>query len=379
MFSPQFIFAVLILLFLSSSISVARDVEVLVESRKGIGLIPASWRGIRHGTDTLPLEGLSWVRIDPSLVVTAWREKIGGGGPGWVALERTIDSVRSQGARVFLPLPTAAAPKSQETWCKRIEDTVRRTAERVDRFEILADPTQSVDRYLDLYEAGVWAAYQGYHKASVGGPGAALGTHVLSPLIRRCSDRNLPLSFVSWRVKAQTGEEAEDSFSRVEVLLDRIDFRERPAAIVSGWAMDDRPDAPAVTLSFLYGLTKANLEASFAELEGLTWGLAAMQAYEHLGPVEIPIMFDPKDELSGVATLQEDDVRILLWAKRMSTANIFVSGMRWGRTYEYVRSVVGLRRTQVVETLELRAEDPLLLEVSVSPGSPVFLTLTPRN
>ena len=197
--------------------------------------------------------------------------------------------------------------------------------------------------------------------------------------MRRCSDRNLPLSFVSWRVKAQTGEEAEDSFSRVEVLLDRIDFRERPAAIVSGWAMDDRPDAPAVTLSFLYGLTKANLEASFAELEGLTWGLAAMQAYEHLGPVEIPIMFDPKDELSGVATLQEDDVRILLWAKRMSTANIFVSGMRWGRTYEYVRSVVGLRRTQVVETLELRAEDPLLLEVSVSPGSPVFLTLTPRN
>ena len=91
------------------------------------------------------------------------------------------------------------------------------------------------------------------------------------------------------------------------------------------------------------------------------------------------MLFDPAGDLGGVATLDGDDVRMLLWAERRSRATISVSGMRWGRMYAYERSVVGLRRTQVVEKSDLRAEDPVVIEVSVSPGSPVFLTLTPKN
>ena len=80
-----------------------------------------------------------------------------------------------------------------------------------------------------------------------------------------------------------------------------------------------------------------------------------------------------------LVTLEGDDVRMLLWAGRTTRAKISVSGMRWGRTYDYSRSVVGLKRTQVVESRDLRAEDPVEITVSVNAGSPVFLTLTPQN
>ncbi len=357
----------------------ARDVEVLVESRKGIGLIPSFWNGAVYAGGEFPVEGLNWVHIDPTLVATAWREKIGGGGPGWVALDGAIDAARLAGARVLLPLPTSAAPKNEATWSARVEDTVRRTHDRVDRYDIQGDVTVSSGRYLDLYEAGVWAAYQGYHKAVVGGPGVGLESGLPQALMQLCSDRDLPIAFVSWAVKAQTGEEAEASFSRVEGTLDRVGFKDRPAAIVSKWMMDDLPNASGVTLSFLHSLTQVNLDAAFAELRSLRWGMPALRIYHRLGQVEIPMLFEPEDELHGVATLDGDDVRMLLWSDRTSQANLSISGMRWGRTYAYERSVVGLRRTQVVETSELRAEDPVKISVTVSRGSPMFLTLTPRN
>ena len=104
-----------------------------------------------------------------------------------------------------------------------------------------------------------------------------------------------------------------------------------------------------------------------------------MQTFGRLGQVEIPVLFDPEGDLDGVATLDGDDVRILLWANKRSRANLSVSGMRWGRTYAYERSVVGVKQTQLVESSDLRAEDPVTISVSVSPGRPVFLTLTPKN
>jgi len=357
----------------------AGDVNVLVESRKGIGLIPSFWRGVVYGGGELPEISVNWVRIDPSLVVTAWREKIGGGGPGWVALDAAINAAKGKGARVLLSIPVTAAPRNEATWSARIEDTVRRTHPRVDRYEILGDSAVGEHRYLNLYEAGIWAAYQGYHKVSVGGAGADLQSGLQQALIQRCSARNLPLHFVSWSVTTQSGEEAEASFQKVEDILDRIGLKDRPTAIVSSWIMDDTPDASGVTLSFLHGLTKTNLDAAFADLSRLPWGETAMRAYDRLGQVEIPMLFEPEGELSGVATLDGDDVRILLWSDRSSRASISVSGMRWGRTYKYERSVVGIRRTQVVESRDLKAQDPVEITVSVSKGSPVFVTLTPKN
>jgi hypothetical protein len=198
-------------------------------------------------------------------------------------------------------------------------------------------------------------------------------------LIQLCRTRNLLLHFVSWSVRTRSGEEAEASSQVVERLLDRAGLKDRPSAIVSSWVMDDVVSASGVTLSFLHGLTKANLEAAFADLSRIRWGEAAMKAYDRLGQVEIPILFEPEGELQGVATLDGDDVRILLWSDRTARANISVSGMRWGRTYDYQRSIVGLKRTQVVESRDLRAEDPVEIMVTVSRGSPVFLTLTPKN
>ncbi len=371
---------VLITVLLWPQVACAGDVKVLIESRKGIGLIPSFWRGVVYGGGELPEVGVNWVRIDPSLVVTAWRERIGGGGPGWVALDAAIDAAKGKGARVLLSIPVAAAPKNEKTWSARVEDTVRRTFQRVDRYEILGDPAVvKVDRYLSLYEVGVWAAYQGYHKAFVGGPGVDLKSGLQEALIQRCHSRHLPLHFVSWSVKIRSGEEAEASYQEVAELLDRIGLKDRPAVIVSSWVTDDVPDASSATLSFLHGLTKGNLDAAFADLDGLPWGETAMKAYDRLGQVEIPILFEPEGELKGVATLDGDDVRILLWSDRSSRAKLSISGMRWGKTYDYERSVVGVKRTQVVESRDLRAEDPVEITVSVSRGRPVFLTLTPRN
>lgn len=357
----------------------ARDIGVLVESRKGIGLIPSFWRGVVYGGGEIPDIGVDWARIDPSLVVTAWRERIGGGGPGWVALDAAIDRAKSRGARVLLAIPAAAAPKNEETWRARIRDTVLRTHKRVDRYEILGDPSVDDDQYLHLYEVGVWAAYQGYHKAAVGGPGVDWRSGLQTRLIQRAKRSDLPLHFVSWSVIAETGEEPLDSYGVVEAALDRTGLKDRPSAIVSSWKMDNRSDASAVTFSFLHSLTKANLDAAFADLSALQWGETAMRSYGRLGKVEIPMLFDPEDELHGVATLEGDDVRLLLWADRTSLAKISVSGMRWGRTYDYSRSVIGLKQTQVVESRDLRAEDPVEITVSVTAGRPVLLTFTPKN
>lgn len=357
----------------------ARDVNVFVESRKGIGLIPSFWRGVVYVGGEIPAIGVDWVRIDPALIVTAWREKIGGGGAGWVALDAAINRAKSTGARVLVSIPTLAAPKNETTWGSRVEDTVRRTHTRVDRFEILADPSVEDERYLQLYEVGIWAAYQGYHKVETGGPGTDWRSELPMKLIQRAKVRDLPLHFVSWSVKAENGEEPEESYSAVERALDRAGMKDRPSAVVSSWHMDNPTNESSVTLSFLHSLTKANLDVAFADLRMLPWGEAAMKTYDRLGQVEIPMLFDSEEVLHGVATLEGDEVRMLLWADRTTLAKISVSGMRWGRTYDYSRSVVGLKRTQVVESRDLRAEDPVEITISVNAGSPVFLTLTPQN
>jgi len=358
---------------------VAGDVDVLVESRKGIGLIPSAWRGAMVGADTSPVGGLTWAFIDPVLVETAWRERVGGGGPGWVALDAAIDAAVNRGERVVLPLPTRVAPKSEDSWRARVEDTVKRTSARIAHYEISGDETVVADRYLALYESGVWAAYQGYHRASVGGPGVEMSGGLLFALLKRCAERDLPLSFVSWHIQAEAGDEAEVTYGRVEGMLDRVGLKDRPLAVVSRWSTVDAPDASSVTFRVLHDLTKANLEVSIADLSHLPWGGTALQTFGRLGQVEIPVLFDPEGDLDGVATLDGDDVRILLWANKRSRANLSVSGMRWGRTYAYERSVVGVKQTQLVESSDLRAEDPVTISVSVSPGRPVFLTLTPKN
>jgi hypothetical protein len=332
-----------------------------------------------YGGGTFPEFDVNWVRIDPQLVVTAWREKIGGGGPGWVALDAAINAAGARNARVLLPLPTKAAPLNVATWEARIEDTVSRTHSRVDRFEILGDATVPADRYLALYETGVWAAYRGNEKAAIGGPGVDWQLDLTTQLINRCAKGNLPLQFVSWQILAETGDEPEVSYRKVERVLDRAGLNDRPSAIVTCWDMGEPQDAAAVTLSFLKSLTKANVDAGFADLEQLPWGEAAMRVFDRLGQVEIPVIVDPESGLQGVATLEGDDVRLLFWASRPTRMKLSVSGMRWGRTYDYKRSIVGLTRTQVVESRDLRAEDPVEISLSVTAGSPVFLTLTPKQ
>lgn len=371
--------AAALLLGLLAGHAEARDVEVLVESRKGIGLIPSFWRGVVSGGTSPADFAPNWVRIDSRLVEAAWREKVGGGGPGWVALDAAIDAAVARGARAIVTIPVSAAPAREEDWRARVEDTVRRTHPRVDRYEFASDASIPPERFLNYYESGVWAAYQGYHRAVVGGPGVDLGQGLLEALTQRCRERDLPLHFVSWAVRVDTGAEAESTFRRVERLLDRAGLKTRPEAVVSTWTMAESADPAAATFAFLHSITKLNLHAAAADLTRLPWGEPALRTFDRLGQVEIPMLFEPEGDLGGVATLDGDDVRILLWAGRATRANIAVSGMRWGRTYDYVRSVVGARRTQVVDSRELRAEDPVKISVAVSPGSPVFLTLTPTQ
>lgn len=166
----------LILFIALSAVAEARTISVDVDSRKGVGLIPAFWRGVApSGTDDIARDRVTWERIDPALIRASWRERIGGGGPGWHALNQAIDSAKREGRRVILTLPVAGAPDDEDAWRRRITDTVRRTFERVDRYEISADGVEDTGRFLRYYESGAWAAYQGHHKAEIGGPGGGLG------------------------------------------------------------------------------------------------------------------------------------------------------------------------------------------------------------
>lgn len=360
----------------------ARTVRVEVDSRKGIGLVPGFWRGmVTHGE--VALSGLTWVRVDPALVRAAWRERVGGGGPGWHALEQAIATSRDAGLSVILTFPVAAAPDDEKAWRSRVEDTVKRTKDCVDRYEISAEGEPDVGRYLRYFESAVWAAYKGHHLASVGGPGTDWRAGLLEPLLRLCAARDLPIRFVSWTLSVQDAEDPLDAFHAAEASLDRVPLPERPESVVSGWGLNPGTDDPVyLTCSALRNMLAADLLSACMDPRTSPWGHAAFQAFGALGGVQIPMVFDG-DSVDGLATMEGDVVTILVW-RRSDTGPVDValslSGLRWGRSYGYERLLVesGRPAPREVERGALESADPLDIRFAVPPERATLVRIVPQ-
>ncbi len=115
-------------------------------------------------------------------------------------------------------------PRSLEKWADLVRDTVshlnvHRQFE-VQYLEVWNEPTAKVfwngtlQEYLELYEATATAAKQADSSIKVGGPATAgLQPEWIRALMRYCSERDIPLDFVSWhcfsRDPARYGKQAD--------------------------------------------------------------------------------------------------------------------------------------------------------------------------
>tara|TARA_Y100000588_G_scaffold364609_1_gene428505 strand:- start:208 stop:1380 length:1173 start_codon:yes stop_codon:yes gene_type:complete len=362
----------------------ARTVSIEVDSRKGVGLIPAFWRGVApSGPDDISRDRVTWERIDPTLVVASWQERIGGGGPGWFTLNKAIDRARAEGRRVILTIPVAAAPNEDDVWRKRVSDTVKRTFELVDRYELSADGVEDIGRFLRYYESGAWAAYQGHHKAVIGGPGADWKRDLIHPFIRHCVERSLPLGFVSWHVAVTNVADPLDAYHRVESAIDAVAPSSRPEALVSKWGLADGAADPVyLTCGALRYLLGTELAAACIDPGTSPWGAPAFKAFNELGSVQIPMTVS-HEGVGGVASMEGDAVLLLLWRKHDTgpiEANLSLSGMRWGRAYDYERVMIqtGKAPPRAIEKQSLRAVDPLELTFPIPAGRATLIRIVPE-
>ena len=366
------------------AVAEARTISVDVDSRKGVGLIPAFWRGVApSGADDIAWDRVAWERVDPALIRASWRERIGGGGPGWHALNQAIDSAKREGRRVILTLPVAGSPDDEDAWRRRITDTVRRTFERVDRYEISADGVEDIGRFLRYYESGAWAAYQGHHKAEIGGPGGDWTRELIRPFIRLCVERSLPLSFVSWHVAVRDVTDPLDAYHRVESAIDAVAPSQRPEALVSRWGLAEGVADPVyLTCGALRHLLGTELIAACIDPSTSPWAAPAFRAFGELGSVQIPMTLSDEG-VDGVATMEGDAVMLLLWRRHDTgpiEADLSVSGMRWGRAYDYERVMIqaGEEALRVVEQKSLRAVDPLELAFPIPAGRATLIRIVPE-
>jgi hypothetical protein len=154
----------------------------------------------------------------------------------WEHVDSVLDSVVSLGAKPFINLtsvprwlwPRGASdevvqgvgvparrigditpPRSLEKWAGLVRDTVAHVNVHrqigVQYLEVWNEPTAkvfwngSLQEYLELYEATATAAKQADPSVKVGGPSAAgLQPEWIRALMRYCSERDVPLDFVSW-------------------------------------------------------------------------------------------------------------------------------------------------------------------------------------
>lgn len=87
--------------------------------------------------------------------------------------------------------------------------------------------------------------------------------------------------------------------------------------------------------------------------------------------------------VDGVATMEGDAVMLLLWRRHDTgpiEADLSLSGMRWGRAYDYERVMIqaGEEAPRVVEQKSLRAVDPLELTFPIPAGRATLIRIVPE-
>ena len=366
----KFYFSTIVLIVLLSwnVESQERPIEIRIDCREGVGLIPNFWKGISTGKGPVP-EGARTVYIKPEVVLKAWASKRAGSNFSWKTLDELVQS--GNGADIILPLP---APINDDSmWRNLVAETVRHMAGRVQRFEVLASRGAD-DRYLDQYESAIWAAYGSDPKADLGGPGSDWQSAGISALVSRCKERQVPLSFVSWQVGVQGPEDLLQSAEAVGGILEKASLQDSPEMMITGW----HGEREITCLSSLVGLLRSDVEAIC--LDGVDKGGAttAFQVFSQLGRERLPMDIDSNGrKVEGIASLEGEEVTTLLWSHSGAgdvTTNVVLGGLPIGRTVKVQHYNVGIEEPIIDRNLEIR--DPMTVELILAAERIAMLKLT---
>jgi hypothetical protein len=363
-------------IFASEADLSAQTVLVRVDCREGIGLIPALWRGV--ATDGRLPEGVEvkTARLSPGLVQSAWDARLGGGALDWTDLDAVLDSAAARGADVILPLPVPSGDALEGLWPELVHDTAAHVSGRANQFEIWGGdevPAGGDEHYLDYFERAVWAIYRANPDARVGGPGARWASRNVELLVWGCSERSLPLGFVSWRADSVGVDGLRRSVDAVQEVLGRHRLVERPRQVISAWSVgaDSMVAAPIRSVQAILSVLDTDLAAVCLDVNADPEGLDVLRALQRLGLVRVVTVIDDNPwGLDGIVSLDGEDVIGLFWQtsqEEVVMAAVSFSGMSYGRRVRVLRYVVAgtLPADEPVDTQTLRVQEPLNVAVPV--------------
>ena len=360
-------------------------VRIRVDCREGIGLIPGFWRGLT-GQGQIP-EGVEvkTLRLSPTVVRRAWQPRLEGGACDWSRLDAALDTASARGIDVILPIPVPEGDALKKLWPELVFETSEHVSERVLRFEIWGGPgdTPGGDtRYLEYYEAAVWAIYRANRKARVGGPGASWKSRRVELLAWGCSDRALPLHFLSWRADSLAAGELRKSVDMSRSIVSRYKLAERPQLVVGGWSV--APDtvsgsAPIKAVRQILSVMDTDLAAVCLDDEAGSGCVDALRALQRLGLVRVSASIDPNSAgVDGIVSLDGEDVIGLFWREtggKEAVVSASFSGMPNGSRVDVRRYLIGegWPLNEPVEEQNLALQEPFNLDFPVLAGALTIL------
>ena len=360
-------------------------VHVRVDCREGIGLIPGFWRGLTGQGQVPEAVEVKTLRLSPTVVRGAWQPRLEGGACDWSRLDAALDYAAARGIDVILPIPVPEGNALEKLWPELVFETSEHVSERVLRFEIWGGHGESPGgdtQFLDYYEAAVWAIYRANRNARVGGPGASWKSRRVELLAWGCSDRALPLNFLSWRADSLVAGELRESVDASRSIVSRYDLAERPQLVVSGWSVTpDTVSGSASTSAVreILSVMDTDLAAVCLDDRAGAGCVDALRALQRLGLVRVSASIDPNAAgVDGIVSLDGEDVIGLFWREpgvEEAVASASFSGMPNGSRVEVRRYLIGegWPPSEPVEEQNLALQEPFNLDFPVVAGALTIL------
>jgi len=291
-----------------------RPARVLLDCREGIGLFPNMWRGMTLQTGEVPEQmNLHTVCLGPEPVAHAWTMRRRGGSYDWGPLDRALAALKRDRVNVVLVLPVSLYEDAH--WTELVVETVRHVGRQVSLFEFRAAPNADFERYLDFYEAGVWAVHQLGMNVRVGGPGLDWTNENVAAFTQRCATRKLPLHAVTWHVAVQGADDMRRSIDHINKLTSQYPMHRMPSRFITGW--NAKQSHLGVGMSALMGAMTTDVEAICLADTSDVAGWSALKGLSPLSGVRVPVVIQaPDGGVSGVAHLHHDTVLAVFWHGR---------------------------------------------------------------
>lgn len=370
--------------FGQSDYGAEKPVSILMDCRKGIGLIPSVWRGLSVQDGMIP-DGLGAkvARLGPEWTEKVWGPALLGGKADWVLLDATLNALKAKGLKLILSMPMPSGKQEAEAWSELVFETARHSAGRVWAFEVSVGQSASpLEQLMPLFEFGVWAIYRAEPEARIGGMGFRWGDERAGEFILRCRKLDLPLRFVTWQLDAALPEDLERSVRTIQGEIDRQGFREKPGMLISKWRQNPTSKINPVVLTVSSVARALGTDLEVVCFDAVDGGQRdALQAFEDLGGIRLPLQVEPIDAgVEGISTLEGEEVLAVFWHRRPIgelPISITVTGLPWGRRVRIQKRRIGKDYEEnLLEEAFQEMEEPLEVRLSLPAGCLTFVRLS---